>query len=98
DEYANHVDDGAFTMAMIAHTLKSANRFRQLFGKETNETWDEMAKYIQIYRDKSYNITLEFASMNGSVNVKQADVVLLPYPLQYTQDYTQELAVQDLDF
>ncbi|KAI5309243.1 hypothetical protein KEM55_003700, partial [Ascosphaera atra] len=57
-----------------------------------------MAKNIQIDRDERYNITLEFASMNGSVNVKQADVVLLPYPLQYTQDYTQEFAVQDLDF
>jgi len=37
--------------------------------------------------------------MNNSVNVKQADVVLLTYPLDYDQnDYTEEDKLLDLNY
>ena len=45
------------------------------------------------------NITLEYQTMDNNVNVKQADVILLAYPLDYDQnDYTSADKLQDLDY
>ncbi|KAJ6033638.1 uncharacterized protein N7446_008070 [Penicillium canescens] len=92
DEYANNVDAGGFTMPLIAETLSYANAFRQQFGIETNSTWDEMAANVLVLRENG--VTLEFTTMNGSAVVKQADVILDTYPLDYaTQD-----PLNDLDY
>ncbi|KAF7713442.1 Alpha,alpha-trehalase [Penicillium ucsense] len=96
DEYANHVDAGGFTMPLIAQTLTNANKFRQEFGLEQNSTWDEIAKNVLVLRENG--VTLEFTTMNGSAVVKQADVVLNTYPLDYTANYSQQDALNDLDY
>ncbi|KAI9929571.1 alpha,alpha-trehalase ath1 [Aspergillus wentii] len=96
DEYANHVDAGGFTMPLIAQTLTYANSFRKQFGIETNETWTEMAENILLLRES--DITLEFTTMNGSTVVKQADVVLNTYPLDYSSNYTAQNSLNDLDY
>ncbi|KAI5303104.1 Ubiquinone biosynthesis protein [Ascosphaera pollenicola] len=98
DEYANHVNGGAYTMAMIGSTLRTANTLRKLFNRKQNETWNEIADHIYIARDVESDITMEYNTMNGSVFVKQADVVLLPYPLGYTYHYSPERAMRDLDY
>ena len=36
--------------------------------------------------------------MNNSVPVKQADVVLNTYPLNYRNNYTEEQSLNDLDY
>jgi predicted dinucleotide-binding enzyme len=36
--------------------------------------------------------------MNNSVEVKQADVVLLTYPLDYNQNYTTQDKLEDLNY
>ena len=36
--------------------------------------------------------------MNGSVSVKQADVVLDTFPLNYQNNYTQAQKLEDLDY
>jgi trehalose/maltose hydrolase-like predicted phosphorylase len=84
DEYANYVDNGAYTMALIGDTLKNANSFRQYFSLPQNTTWALQAPNVIIGRNEAVGITLEFIGMNGSVSVKQADVVLNTYPLRYT--------------
>ena len=96
DEYANHVDAGGFTMPLIAKTLLHTNYFRQQFGLEPNATWDEMASDVLIIRENG--VTLEFTSMNGSAVVKQADVVLNTFPLDYTANYTAQDSLNDLDY
>ncbi|EER28261.1 Acid trehalase precursor, putative [Coccidioides posadasii C735 delta SOWgp] len=98
DEYANHVDAGGFTMPMIASTLIYANSFRQMFGLEQNQTWNDMAENVLISRDPSSSITLEYTTMNGSTQVKQADIVLNTFPLRYTENYSPENALLDLDY
>lgn len=98
DEYADHVDGGGFTMPVIATTLSYANTFRQMFGLPQNETWADMAKNVLVSRDPESDITLEYTSMNGTTMVKQADVVLNTFPLQYTQDYSLRNALDDLDY
>ncbi|KAJ5208050.1 hypothetical protein N7449_002429 [Penicillium cf. viridicatum] len=96
DEYANHVDAGGFTMPLIAETLRHANVFRQQFGLEENATWDEMADNVLVLRENE--VTLEFTTMNGSAVVKQADVVMVTYPLGYTANYTSQNSLNDLDY
>ncbi|KAJ5640021.1 uncharacterized protein N7484_007883 [Penicillium longicatenatum] len=96
DEYANMVDAGGFTMPLIAKTLTNANAFRQQFGLEENSTWDEMAENVLVIRENG--VTLEFTTMNGSAVVKQADVVLNTYPLDYTSNYTTQDSLNDLDY
>lgn len=96
DEYANMVDAGGFTLPLIAETLNYVNFFREQFGVEPNETWAEMVDNVQLLRQNG--VTLEFNTMNGSAVVKQADVVLNTYPLGYTDNYTAENALNDLDY
>lgn len=96
DEYANQVDAGGFTMPLIAETLRRANDFRQQFGIDRNSTWNEKASDVLVLRENG--VTLEFTSMNGSAAVKQADVVLNTFPLDYTANYTTQNSLNDLDY
>lgn len=90
------VDAGGFTLPLIAETLNYVNSFREQFGLEANETWTEMADNVLLLRENG--VTLEFTTMNGSAVVKQADVVLNTYPLGYSDNYTAENALNDLDY
>lgn len=83
-------------MPLIAQTLTNANAFREQFGYETNETWNEMADNVLIIRENG--VTLEFTTMNGTAAVKQADVVLTTFPLDYTDNYTAQNSLNDLDY
>src|SRR6202012_1709889 len=94
DEYANQVDAGGHTMPLIAETLMHANAFRQQFGLPQNETWNQMAPDVLLIRENG--VTLEFTTMNGSALVKQADVVLNTYPLDYSSNYTIQDSLNDL--
>lgn len=85
-------------MPMIATTLDYANNFREMFGFEQNQTWTELARNVLVPRDPASNITKEYTSMNGSTLVKQADIVLNTFPLQYNENYSPEHALLDLDY
>lgn len=99
DEYANMVDNGAYTMALISTTLNNANMFRSMFGLPQNSTWQSQAQNVIISRDETVDLTLEYTSMNGSIDVKQADVVLNTYPLDYHGDgYSNRDSLSDLDY
>ncbi|KAL4966440.1 alpha,alpha-trehalase treA [Aspergillus stella-maris] len=95
DEYANHIDAGGFTMSMISETLQYANVFREQFDVETNETWAEISDNVLTLKENG--VTLEYTTMNGTAAVKQADIVLITYPLVY-DNYTSETALNDLDY
>ncbi|KAG0652069.1 hypothetical protein D0Z07_1196 [Hyphodiscus hymeniophilus] len=97
DEYANNVDNGAFTIASAAELLKQANALRVSQGLPINETWQDQYERIAFPSAPS-NITLEYQTMNDSVAVKQADVVLLTYPLDYGENYTVSDKLLDLDY
>ena len=101
DEYANNVDNGGYTMALIGDTLKNANSFRQYFSLPQNTTWALQAPNVMIGRNEKSGVTLEYTGMNGSVVVKQADVVLNTYPLRYTgtkDSYDPTDSLSDLDW
>ena len=83
-------------MPLIAQTLTYANEFRTQLGMTPNATWTEMADNILIIREN--DVTLEYTTMNNSVQVKQADVVLDTFPLDYTRNYTSSDSLNDLDY
>lgn len=83
-------------MLLIAQTLLYANSFRQQFGIAKNTTWTDMASNILLLREN--DVTLEYTTMNNSVAVKQADVVLVTYPLDYSTNYSSSDALNDLDY
>lgn len=83
-------------MAIVAETLMQANKFRDEFGLEENKTWDEMASDVLLIRENG--VTLEFTTMNGSAVIKQADLVLMTFPLGYSDNYTDEQGLNDLDY
>ena len=92
------VDNGGYTMALISEHLTRANGFRAMFGIQPNDTWTQQAENVLISRNDVADITLEYTGQNGSIAVKQADVVLNTYPLDYTQNYTTQDSLNDLDY
>ncbi|KAL8848061.1 MAG: hypothetical protein Q9221_006895 [Calogaya cf. arnoldii] len=98
DEYANHVDNGGFTMPLIAETLRYANMFRGLFGIPQNATFTDQSENIFISRNPDAGIIEEYTGMNGSISVKQADVVLNTFPLNYQDNYTSADRFNDLTY
>lgn len=67
-------------------------------NRSINQTWAAQAHDIAFPVAPS-NITLEYETMNNSIQVKQADVVLLTYPLDYSQNnYTAADKLMDLDY
>lgn len=97
DEYANAIDNGAYTLASASKVLRTANTFRALYGMPVKETWTKIADHVAIPYDPS-GITTEYDGMNNSVPIKQADVVLNTYPLDYTSNYTESQSLNDLDY
>ncbi|CCH62757.1 hypothetical protein TBLA_0I00980 [Henningerozyma blattae CBS 6284] len=85
DEFANFVNNGAFTNAGIKTLLKWATDIGNHLGEFVDPRWMEISHNIYIPRSTS-NITLEYSGMNSSVEVKQADVILMVYPLGYLND------------
>jgi trehalose/maltose hydrolase-like predicted phosphorylase len=94
DEYANFRTNVGFTMVLMSSHLNNTNLFRERFGMEANETWRNISSLITIPVSEEANIILEYASQNGSITVKQADIVLIDDFLQYPNPYS----LSDLDY
>ena len=81
DEWAENVDDDAFTNAIAITTLDIANRAAKRLNYSMNKDWQEVKQKIVILKMES-NVTREHATYNGEP-IKQADANLLSYPLTY---------------
>lgn len=94
DEYANHVDNPGFTMALIETHLNRTNTFRSNFELDLNDAAANQSSKIEVPVLEEANLILEYATMNGSISVKQADVVLVDDFLSYPNPYS----LSDLDY
>lgn len=94
DEYANAIDNAGFTSALIQTHLRTANDLRLRLGMPENATWREREAKVNVPIDEKAGIILEYGTMNGSISVKQADVVLIDDFLNYENPY----ALADLDY
>ncbi|AQZ18702.1 ATH1 (YPR026W) [Zygosaccharomyces parabailii] len=96
DEFANHINNGAFTNAGIRLLLKWATDIGHHLREPVDPRWMNISENIYIPISES-NITLEYSGMNSSVEIKQADVTLMVYPLGYiTDELVLNNAIKDL--
>ncbi|KAI9857557.1 MAG: hypothetical protein M1813_008149 [Trichoglossum hirsutum] len=92
DEYANHINNGAFTMGLIGRVLNITQQVLQLLDIPTVPTWTQIAAAVNVPRDLGAGIIKEYDTMNNSLLAKQADVILLNYPAGYIPDSAEAYA------
>lgn len=84
DEWAENVDNNAFTNAAAKANLQFATEAAKLLGITPDPDWLNVANNIPILKLDN-GVTKEHASYNGE-GIKQADVNLLSYPLKEVTD------------
>jgi protein-glucosylgalactosylhydroxylysine glucosidase len=80
DEWAENVDNNAFTNAAAKENLKYATQAATILGITPNPDWMIVANNIPILKMEN-GVTQEHAGYHGE-GIKQADVNLLAYPLK----------------
>lgn len=88
DEYANNVNNAGYTTALIRRHLTETNEYNAWFGWPQNASWTEKAAKMRLPINNRAGIIVEYTGMNGSVEVKQADVVLVDDLLHYPNPYS----------
>lgn len=94
DEWAENIDDNAFTNAVAILSLKYATEAAQALNKKPDPDWNHVAINIPILKMEN-GVTNEHATYKGE-EIKQADVNLLAYPLGLISDKDQ--IKKDLDY
>ena len=87
DEWAENVDNNAFTNAAAKFNLQFATDAAKILGIAPNADWMNVANNIPILK-MADGVTREHATYNGE-GIKQADVNLLSYPLKQITDAAQ---------
>lgn len=87
DEWAENVDNNAFTNAAAKANLQYATQAAKILGLQADPDWMNVAGNIPILKMDD-GVTKEHASYHGE-GIKQADVNLLAYPLKQITDPAQ---------
>ena len=94
DEWAENVDNNAFTNAAAKANLKYAHDAAIILGITPNADWMTVANNIPILRMEN-GVTREHATYKGE-GIKQADVNLLAHPLKEVTDPA--MILKDLEY
>jgi trehalose/maltose hydrolase-like predicted phosphorylase len=94
DEWAENVNNNAFTNAAAKANLKYATEAAKIIGVTPDPDWMAVANNIPIPKFEN-GVTREYDSYNGQ-NIKQVDVNLLAYPLHEVTD--PEAIKKDLEY
>ena len=86
DEYAQHVDDNAFTNGSAIEALKNTIKAAAILGEPVDSKWVDVSNNIVIH--KVNGINQDYKGYNGET-IKQGDVNLLAYPLHIITDKEQ---------
>ena len=84
DEWAENVDNNAWTNAAAKATLQNATAAAKLLGLKADPDWANVASNIPILKFPD-GVTKEHATYHGE-GIKQADANLLSYPLKEVTD------------
>lgn len=87
DEWAENVDNNAFTNAAAKANLQYATQAARLLELTPDPDWEFVARNIPILKMEN-GVTREHATYKGE-GIKQADVNLLSYPLREITDPAQ---------
>ena len=95
DEYSNGVNDGVFTNAGAAIALRNATRAAAILGESAPATVDDHRRRLRMPFDEQKQIFLQYDGYPGT-QIKQADTVLLLYPLEWPM--STQVAANTLDY
>lgn len=84
DEWAENIDDNAFTNGIAISALQYAVKAAGEIGEKADPQWSLVAANIPILKMNN-GVTMEHATYRGE-DIKQADVNLLAYPLNIVTD------------
>jgi len=84
DEWAENIDNNAFTNAAAKANLQNAAAGAKVLGIKPDPDWEVVAQNIPILKLPD-GVTKEFETYKGEA-IKQADVNLLAYPLHEVTD------------
>ena len=87
DEWAENVDNNAFTNAAAKANLRYAVMAANILNQKADPEWADVEKNIPVLK-MSNGVTSEHAAYKGE-KIKQADVNLLSYPLKEITDPAQ---------
>jgi len=87
DEWAENVDNNAFTNAAAKANLKAATEAAKILGLTADPDWANVAMNIPVLKLEN-GVTKEHEAYKGE-GIKQADVNLLGYPLKEITDDNQ---------
>ncbi len=100
DEYSNHRNNEAFTMAGVNKVMGWAIDAAKILGYEDQipANFSDIAANITVlHSNYTPSITVEFEGFDANTIVKQADVVLNTYPLE-APEFLQPNPLADLEF
>ncbi|KAI5460919.1 Six-hairpin glycosidase-like protein [Mariannaea sp. PMI_226] len=84
DEFAYHINNGAFTNAAIKQLLGDwAPAAARLLHLDVPQNWSHISDNMYIPYNPESQIIIEFDGMDGNWEVKQASVGLINYPLGF---------------
>jgi trehalose/maltose hydrolase-like predicted phosphorylase len=95
DEYSNGVTDGVFTNAGAATALRNATKAAQILGEPADAMWTTIADHLRMPFDATNQVFLQYAGYSGTL-IKQADTVLLIYPMEWPM--SSQVAANTLDY
>ncbi|ANZ75936.1 BA75_02948T0 [Komagataella pastoris] len=108
DEYAEFKDNAAFTNVGISQLMKWAlilGKHLNVGNEKSHDKWKDIMTNMYLPVNHGGDVTLEYTGMNNSIEVKQADVVLISYPLddedgalQEYFDYDEDRAISDVRY
>lgn len=89
DEYAENVDDNAFTNGAAKRVLRDVTKAAEVLGKPVDPRWMEISDNL-VFTYDSDGVTMEYTGYDGRL-IKQTDVNMLAYPLGVVTDPEQTL-------
>lgn len=94
DEYAENVDDNAFTNGAAKRVLRDVTKAAEVLGKPVDPRWMEISDNLVFTYDAD-GVTMEYTGYDGRM-IKQTDVNMLAYPLGVITD--KEQILRDIEY
>lgn len=98
DEFANNKDNGAYTNAAISATMKWLSVIASHLGTNISSDFTDILGHVYMpvsHEDSS--IVLEYEDMEADIAVKQADVIMITYPME-NELISEEQAISNLKY
>ena len=94
DESHYPVNNSVYTNVVAKINIEFAVKLAEMFGRQIPKTWVTIAEKMYIPFDAQNNYHPEFQGFQRNKSVKQADTILIGYPLMYKM--TKEIRENDL--